>query len=134
LDAPTAGFVIMGRRMTPLATLVPAEKRITASTVAVARVSYSTLAALHGRGRQSAQRPGSMTVRQREVLQLIAEGNRNKQVAAIVGTSIKTVEKHRQNLMDTLGIHDIAGLTRFAIAHGVVEADTGSGLAGKRTA
>jgi DNA-binding NarL/FixJ family response regulator len=75
-----------------------------------------------------------MTVRQREVLQLIAEGNPNKQVAVLLGISIKTVEKHRQRLMDTLGIHDIAGLTRYAIAHGVVEADNGSDLAGKRTA
>jgi DNA-binding NarL/FixJ family response regulator len=75
-----------------------------------------------------------MTGRQREVLQLVAEGNPNKEVAALLGISIKTVEKHRQHLMDALGIHDIAGLTRYAIAHGIVEADIGSGLAGERSA
>jgi DNA-binding NarL/FixJ family response regulator len=101
---------------------------------AIARRYHELSRAASSGGQQSAQRPGSMTVRQREVLQLIAEGNLNKQVADVLGISIKTVEKHRQRLMDTLGIHDIAGLTRYAIAHGVVEADNGSDLAGKRTA
>jgi DNA-binding NarL/FixJ family response regulator len=55
------------------------------------------------------------------VLQLVAEGAPNKQVAAELGISIKTVEKHRQHLMDKLDIHDTAGLTRYAIAAGVVE-------------
>ena len=62
-----------------------------------------------------------LTTREAEVLQLVAEGSANKQVAAELGISIKTVEKHRQNLMDKLGIHDTAGLTRYAIATGVIE-------------
>ncbi len=56
-----------------------------------------------------------------EVLQLIAEGKANKQVAAELGISIKTVEKHRQHLMDKLNIHDTAGLTRYAIGAGIIE-------------
>ena len=56
-----------------------------------------------------------------EVLQLIAEGKANKQVAAELGISIKTVEKHRQHLMSKLDIHDTAGLTRYAIAAGIIE-------------
>ena len=55
------------------------------------------------------------------MLQLIAEGNANKQIAFELGISIKTVEKHRQHLMQKLSIHDIAGLTRYAIAAGVIE-------------
>jgi DNA-binding NarL/FixJ family response regulator len=62
-----------------------------------------------------------LTSREVEVLQLIAEGSANKQVAAELGISIKTVEKHRQHLMDKLNIHDTAGLTRHAIATGVIE-------------
>ena len=62
-----------------------------------------------------------LTAREAEVLQLVAEGSANKQVAAALGISIKTVEKHRQRLMDKLGIHDTAGLTRHAIATGVIE-------------
>jgi DNA-binding NarL/FixJ family response regulator len=62
-----------------------------------------------------------LTSRETEVLQLVAEGSANKQVAAQLGISIKTVEKHRQHLMDKLNIHDTAGLTRYAIAAGVIE-------------
>ena len=62
-----------------------------------------------------------MTPREREVLQLIAEGNANKQTAAELGISIKTVEKHRQSLMNKLDIHDTAGLTRYAIVVGIIE-------------
>ena len=62
-----------------------------------------------------------LTSRESEVLQLVAEGRANKQVAAELGISIKTVEKHRQHLMDKLDIHETAGLTRYAIAHGIIE-------------
>jgi DNA-binding NarL/FixJ family response regulator len=62
-----------------------------------------------------------LTSRESEVLQLVAEGQANKQVAGLLGISIKTVEKHRQHLMEKLNIHDTAGLTRHAIAAGVIE-------------
>ncbi|HWA10523.1 MAG TPA: response regulator transcription factor [Opitutaceae bacterium] len=68
------------------------------------------------------QQPGEqLTSREQEILQLVAEGHVNKQIAAALFISIKTVEKHRQQLMNKLGIHDIAGLTRYAISRGVVE-------------
>lgn len=62
-----------------------------------------------------------LTKRESEVLQLIAEGGTNKHVGSELGISVKTVEKHRQHLMDKLRIHDTAGLTRFAISSGVIE-------------
>ncbi len=62
-----------------------------------------------------------LTSRESEVLQLVAEGAANKQIAAALNISIKTVEKHRQQLMDKLNIHDTAGLTRYAISAGVIE-------------
>jgi DNA-binding NarL/FixJ family response regulator len=62
-----------------------------------------------------------LTSREAEVLQLIAEGRANKQIAAELCISIKTVEKHRQQVMNKLNIHDIAGLTRYAISKGVIE-------------
>jgi len=62
-----------------------------------------------------------LTSREEELLQLIAEGHVNKQIASQLEISIKTVEKHRQNLMEKLHIHEIAGLTRYAIAAGVIE-------------
>lgn len=72
-----------------------------------------------GLPRHKPHRP--LTPREAEVLQLVAEGSANKQVAAELSISIKTVEKHRQQLMDKLDIHDTAGLTRYAIATGVIE-------------
>ncbi|MBN1430562.1 MAG: response regulator transcription factor [Anaerolineae bacterium] len=66
-----------------------------------------------------------LTPREREVLQLVAEGNTNRQIAHYLGISIKTVEKHRFSLMDKLGIRDVTGLVRFAIAHGIIEGDDG---------
>jgi DNA-binding NarL/FixJ family response regulator len=62
-----------------------------------------------------------LSSREIEVLQLIAEGKPNKQVAAELGVSFKTVDKHRQHLMGKLNIHDVAGLTRYAIAEGIIE-------------
>ncbi len=62
-----------------------------------------------------------LTSREVEVLQLIAEGKANKETASELGISTKTVEKHRQALMGKLDIHDIASLTRYAIAVGIVE-------------
>jgi DNA-binding NarL/FixJ family response regulator len=67
-----------------------------------------------------------LTTREAEVLQLIAEGKANKQIAVELSISIKTVEKHRQQLMNKLDIHDIAGLTRYAISKGVIEAGVGA--------
>ncbi len=62
-----------------------------------------------------------LTSREAEVLQLIAEGKPNKQIAGVLGVSIKTVESHRQRLMNKLNIHDIAGLTRYALSRGIIE-------------
>jgi DNA-binding NarL/FixJ family response regulator len=64
-----------------------------------------------------------LTLRQREVLRLVAEGHSTKQVAARLGLSAKTVEAHRGAIMQRLGIRDLAGLVRFAIRAGLVAGD-----------
>jgi DNA-binding NarL/FixJ family response regulator len=69
----------------------------------------------------SNKKSGELTSREAEVLHLIAEGFSNKQIAAELCISIKTVEKHRQQVMNKLNIHDVAGLTRYAITKGMVE-------------
>jgi DNA-binding NarL/FixJ family response regulator len=61
-----------------------------------------------------------LTTRQREVLQLIAEGHTTKEIARILDVSVKTAETHRTQLMERLDIHDIAGLVRYAIRVGLV--------------
>jgi len=73
------------------------------------------------RGGALRKKVARLSSRELEVLQLIAEGKANKQTAAELGISIKTVEKHRQNLMAKLNIHEISGLTRYAIAAGIIE-------------
>jgi DNA-binding NarL/FixJ family response regulator len=72
-------------------------------------------------GRVRKRKKTALSSREVEVLQLIAEGKANKQVAAELGISVKTVEKHRQHLMRKLDLHDTAGLTRYAIAVGIIE-------------
>lgn len=96
--------------------------------VAAGKSAYSPAIArrLSQRASQPRHRDGQpkgtrLTPRESEVLQLVAEGMANKQVAAELGISIKTVEKHRQHLMDKLNLHDTAGLTRHAIAAGIIE-------------
>ena len=74
----------------------------------------------HGGPTSSLQK---LTPRQREILQLITEGNSTKEIAAKLTISTKTVETHRVDLMNALGINDIAGLTRFAIRMGLITPD-----------
>lgn len=64
----------------------------------------------------------TLTPREREVLQLVAEGRTTKEIASILGVSIKTADAHRTHLMQKLNIHDVAGLTRYAIRQGMIEA------------
>lgn len=81
----------------------------------------STGAARANRGPVHDPRGHLLTSREIEVLQLIAEGKPNKGTAAELQISIKTVEKHREHLMEKLNIHDTAGLTRYAISAGIIE-------------
>jgi DNA-binding NarL/FixJ family response regulator len=66
-------------------------------------------------------RKDRLTRREMELIQLIAEGQANKQIAAELGIRLKTVEKHRERLMAKLNIHEAAGLTRYAIRTGIIE-------------
>jgi len=72
-------------------------------------------------GHSAATRAANLSWRQAEVLQLIAEGNASEQVAGLLSISIKTVETHRQQLMNKLNRHSTATLTRYAFATGVAE-------------
>ena len=92
--------------------------------------SPSVIKRVQDRSQKSLSRNGDpkkknncLSSREVEVLQLIAEGKANKQVASELGVSFKTVDKHRQHLMSKLNIHDIAGLTRYAIAEGIIESN-----------
>jgi DNA-binding NarL/FixJ family response regulator len=114
-----AGFLLKQTSSEILATAIRAvQKGSTFFSPEVARK-------LNGRGLKERstvkKRKNHLSSREIEVLQLIAEGKPNKQVAEELGVSFKTVDKHRQNLMSKLDIHDVAGLTRYAIAEGIIE-------------
>ncbi len=64
-----------------------------------------------------------LTPRQREILQMVAEGNTTRMIAEILSVSVKTVETHRAQLMDRLEIRDIPGLVRYAIRTGLIQSD-----------
>ena len=68
-------------------------------------------------------RKGRLTSREMEVFQLIAEGKANKQIATELSIGIKTVESHREHLIKKLNIHGTAGLTRLAVAMGIIESN-----------
>jgi len=72
-----------------------------------------------GRGERGGSDLDVLSSREREVLQMIGEGNSSAEVAAALEISVRTVETHRQHIMEKLGIHSVAGLTKFAIRHGL---------------
>lgn len=95
-------------------------KKCFSPTIAERRKHHRQRAHDRGELRTSKDAP-VLTSREVEVLQLIAEGRANKESAQELHISVKTIEKHRQSLMDKLNIHDTAGLTRHAIAVGMIE-------------
>jgi len=85
--------------------------------------NYFTQMAAGTTERPNPSRLGILTDRERVVLQLVAEGKTNKEIAERLSMAVKTVETHRSNLCNKLDIHDIASLTRFAVRHGLVPVD-----------
>jgi DNA-binding NarL/FixJ family response regulator len=122
LRAGARGYVLKsdaGRLLLTAVEAVSAHKPFFTS-----RVSELVLAGfLSGELRPSEETPGTpLTPREREVLQLLAEGKTNKEVAAALGIGLKTVETHRMNLMAKLGLHSVVDLVRWAIRNGIVAA------------
>jgi two-component system, NarL family, nitrate/nitrite response regulator NarL len=89
----------------------------------IAHAALNQLVSQGGKGDPFAQ----LTGREREVLVLIAEGQSNKEIANQLGIGVRTIETHRERIMRRLDIHSIAGLTKFAIANGLVSLDGNNG-------
>lgn len=122
LRAGVAGYLLKDSAVTELeAALQAVSEGETYLSPAVARAVVSSL-----RGGQGlpADPLAGLTSRQREVLQMIAEGRTTKEIAAELSVSAKTIETHRAQLMDRLGIHDVPGLVRFAIRCGLISPET----------
>ncbi len=86
------------------------------------RASSHVVRGYLGEGRPGAPVVSGVTGREREILRMIAQGLSNKRIALTIDRSVKTVEKHRANLMHKLGLHNVAELTRFAMDSGVLGA------------
>ncbi|MBM3344874.1 MAG: response regulator transcription factor [Betaproteobacteria bacterium] len=93
------------------------------NTYLTPRVSKQVVEGFVGRLGEGDTSLDVLTPRQREILQLIAEGQGTKEIAFKLGLSVKTVETHRAQIMDRLNIRDVPGLTRFAIRTGMVSPD-----------
>ncbi len=121
LRAGATGYLLKDAAEPELALALAAVMR--GETHLSSRVSKQVVEAyLHGS--TAGQSPlDLLTARQREILQLIAEGRNAKDIAFRFELSVKTVENHRAQIMERLGIHDVAGLTRFAIRVGLVSSD-----------
>ena len=78
---------------------------------------------LSGKPHQDESSMDALTPRQREILQMVAEGKSTKEIAFELDVSVKTVETHRAALMERLDIHDIAGLVLYAVRHGLISVD-----------
>lgn len=105
----------------------PFDELSTALRTVVAGRTYVSPAIADTMVRQIAARdplPPVLTPKEREVLQLLAEGRSTKEIAALLSLSAKTVDSHRQHIMDKLNIHNIAELTRYAIREGISFLDT----------
>ena len=88
-------------------------------------ISHHVMSGLREAGADDASPLDALTARQREVLQMIAEGRSTKEIAFALELSVKTAETHRAAIMERLGIHDVAGLALFAARHGLVDLDRG---------
>ena len=118
LHAGASGYILKGASTSELElairTVAAGETFLGPSISATVINGYLELAT---RGKHSSE---VLTSRQREVLQLLAEGNSTKQIAYLLKVSVKTVETHRAMLMERLGIRDLPGLTRYAMRSGLV--------------
>jgi DNA-binding NarL/FixJ family response regulator len=70
---------------------------------------------------ESQSPPGTLTLRERQVLKLVAEGKTNKDIAVLLFISVRTVENHRANIMKKLNLHKVVDLVKYAIQEGYIE-------------
>jgi DNA-binding NarL/FixJ family response regulator len=119
LEAGASGYLLKSAAASELPLAIRSVMR--GETYLTPRVSQEVVRGYLRPSEDASPQPlAGLTGRQREILQLVAEGQSTKEIAHRLNVSIKTVETHRQRLMDRLDIHDVPGLVRFAIRAGIV--------------
>jgi len=119
LDAGAAGFVLKHSAPAELVTAIRAA--LAGKTYLTPQLAGEVLGAMRQGPDRTGDPVGSLTPRQREVLQLLAEGRSAKEIASSLAISTRTVEFHKYQMMEALGLHSNAELIHFAIKHGLVE-------------
>jgi DNA-binding NarL/FixJ family response regulator len=119
LEAGASGFVLKHSASVELISALHAA--LEGKTYLTPQLAGEVLEAMQQGPERAADPIGSLTPRQREVLQLLAEGRSAKQIATSLAISVRTVEFHKYQMMETLGLHTNAELIHFAIKNGLVE-------------
>jgi len=119
LDAGASGFVLKHSAPAELVSAIRAA--LEGKTYLTPQLAGEVLESMKQNPQQEGSSLGDLTPRQREVLQLAAEGQSAKQIASTLGISPRTVEFHKYQMMEALGLHTNADLIHFAIKHGLVE-------------
>jgi DNA-binding NarL/FixJ family response regulator len=118
LDMGASGFVLKHSAPAELVTAIRAA--LEGKTYLTPALAGEVLQEIRRAPNAASDPVGLLTVRQREVLQLFAEGHSTKQIADQLAISVRTVEFHKYQMMETLGLHNSTELTHFAIKHGIV--------------
>lgn len=121
MRAGAAGYVLKGSAPSELALAIEAVAR--GDLFLSPAISKHVVRMVLGKATEQTSSIEQLTPRQREILQLIAEGKSSKEIAQLLDSGVKTIESHRANLMARLNIHDVAGLVRYAIRHGLVSSE-----------
>ena len=121
LKAGVSGYLLKGAAVSELSLALKAVMR--GEKYLTPKVSQTVVEGFLRDGDQDGDPIEELTDRQREILQLIAEGRSTREMAELLDVSVKTIETHRLRLMDRLGIRDVPGLVRFAIRAGLVSPD-----------
>lgn len=116
LEAGARGYLLKENAFDEL---VQALRTIASGKTYVSPQASGDLLADLGRGQLPPDGAGQLTPRERETLQLIAEGRSTSEIAGQLFVSVKTIETHRKNIMDKLGLHSIAELTKYAVREGL---------------
>lgn len=119
LEAGASGFVL--KHSAPAELILAIHAALEGRTYLSPQLAGDVMAAMKQGDEKTADPLASLTLRQREVLQLLAEGSMAKEIAYKLEISARTVEFHKYQMMETLGLHSNAELVHFAIKHGLVE-------------
>jgi DNA-binding NarL/FixJ family response regulator len=119
LQVGASGYLLKGAELAELELAIRTVSR--GETYLTPAVAKYTIEAYRGKSDEFTSPLAKLSVRQREILQLVAEGQTTKEIAQRLNVSVKTVETHRSQLMERLDIHDVPGLVRFAMTVGLVQ-------------